>query len=385
MSHVMHPAAPGWSRRRLLGAAASALGSGLGMAVGAGFGLPLLGGCSEQAAPAHALPVAATEDTPAHRAVLAGLYDKARAAGESQVVVYTAFGGATALWELFSQRFPGIQAVPAQAAAASLFTRLAAERRSGNHAGDLVLSGFSDMAELVRQDFLIAETPDTAAALPARFREPGGRYQLPWQNVFTIAYNSTLTAPAALPGSLADLQDPAWRGRIVLPRLAGTSVPDVVLATLVNSGKLDDKALHALRAQSRQLDMGELVNSVGQGRIPFAVWAPAQSIVNLANSGAPVKLTFPPDVAVLFGPGVGLLDQAPHPHAARLFKAWLFSAHGQGAIARQLNSYGTMPGAPAPAGFPALDSYRQKDLPLADANRLLSEFRQRTLAIWGER
>lgn len=369
MSRIVPPSAPGWNRRGFLGAAAAALVA------------PWLGGCSDEAAPARAAPT--TADTPEHEAVLARLYDKARAAGEREVVVYTAFAGATPLWDVFNRRFPAVKVVPAQAAAAALFTRLAAEQRSGNHAGDVALSGFSDMAELVRQNRLVAETPETAGALAARFREPGERYQLPWQNVFTVAYNTTLTQPGKLPGSLADLLDPAWRGRIVIPRLAGTSVTDVVLATLVHNGKLDDRALRVLRENSRQLDMGELVSSVGQGRIPFSVWTPAQSIAMLGNSGAPVQSVFPPDVAVLFGPGVGLLERAPHPNAARLFKAWLFGAHGQAAIARQLYSYGTMPGAPVPDGFPALDTYRQQDLPLADANRLLAEFRQRTLAIWG--
>lgn len=373
MSTIILPPGFAANRRRLLGAAAAAFVPGLG----------LLSGCARQAEPVADTSGAA--DTPAHQEVLARLYERARAAGERQVVLYTAFAGATPLWDVFNRRFPEVQVVPAQAAAASLFTRLSAEQRSGNHAGDVVLSGFSDMAELVRQGRLVAESPETAADLPARFREPDEKYQLPWQNVFTVAYHTGLTEPSALPRSLDDLLDPAWRGRIVFPRLAGTSVSDVVLATLVNSGKFDDKSLHLLREHSRQLEMSELVSGVAQGRIPFSVWTPAQSIALLADSGAPVKSAFPPGVAVLFGPGVGLVERAPHPHAARLFKAWLFSAHGQDAIARQLYSYGTIPGAPIPAGFPALASYDQKDLPLADANRILTEFRQRTLAIWGQR
>lgn len=372
MNTIILPPRLSARRRTLLGAAAAAV-----LAPG------LLSACAKQAAPPAAAPGVA--DSPAHREALARLYGQARAAGERQVVVYTAFAGATPLWDVFNRRFPEVQVVPAQAAAASLFTRLSAEQRSGKHAGDVVLSGFSDMAELVRQGRLVAESPETASELPKRFREPGEKYQLPWQNVFTVAYHTGLTEPSALPRSLDDLLDSAWRGRIVFPRLAGTSVSDVVLATLVNSGKFDDKALHLLREHSRQLEMSELVSGVAQGRIPFSVWTPAQSIALLAESGAPVASAFPPGVAVLFGPGVGLVERAPHPHAARLFKAWLFSAHGQDAIARQLYSYGTMPGAPIPAGFPALASYDQKDLPLADANRILTEFRQRTLAIWGQR
>lgn len=347
------------------------------------LGAPFLSACSERTTATSAAPTAARVGD-AHDATLDALHEEARAARETEVVIYTAFAGATALWDAFNQRFPGIKAVPAQAAAASLFTRLDAERRSGNRAGDLALTGFSDMAELVRQGLLVPEAPVTAQALPARFRAPGDTYQLPWLNVFTIAYNTTRTDEAQVPKSLADVLDPARRGQIVFPRLAGTSVSDVVLATLVNSGRLDDAQLRVLRDQSRQLDMGDLVSSVAQGRIPYSLWTPAQSIAILAAGGAPVKQVFPRDVAVLFGPGVGLLEQAPHPRAARLFKAWLFTAHGQQVIAKAQHSYGTMPGAPVPDHFPGLEHYAQADLPLADANRLLTEFRQRTRGIWGD-
>ncbi|MBF3213783.1 hypothetical protein HKT45_21220, partial [Pseudomonas aeruginosa] len=71
-----------------------------------------------------------------------------------------------------------------------------------------------------------------------------------------------------------------------------------------------------------------------------------------------------------------------HPHAARLFKNWLFTPRAQAIIAAKEYAYGTAPNAPAPKGFPAIDSFAQKSIPFDQVNAYFDRYREKTQAIW---
>ncbi|MDR2689591.1 MAG: extracellular solute-binding protein [Azoarcus sp.] len=320
----------------------------------------------------------------AHDQAIRDLYAAALAAGESELVLYTAFPDTAALWQAFNQDFPGIRLIPSLSQ--QVYTRLEGEARSGNAMGDLVLAGWGTLAELVRQGRIERHVPETARHLPERYADPEGYYQLPWVNAFTLAYNTSQIAPEEVPSTWADILDERWKGKFSHPRFGGISPHDASLIVLQEGGKLSDDDLFRLREHARPSDGSGnqiVMTQLAQGRFAFILFVPAQSVTRLADSGAPIKAAFPQDATVLYGPGVGLVKGAPHPHAAKLLKNWLFTPRAQALIAAQEYAYGTMPGTPPPPGFPPVDTFEQVHIPYAEANAYFDRYRQKVATIWG--
>lgn len=340
-------------------------------------GLLLLGGCGPDAPP----ETAARAPAAAPPAELQALYDQARKAGEKELVLYTAFPETVELWQAFQQDFPEIRFKPT--ATTQLYTRLASEAASGNHIGDLVLTGYSELAELIRQGRLERDVPATSDTIPAAYRDPAGYFQQPWVNAFTLAYNTRLLRPEEVPQTWPQILDPRFKGRFAHVRFVGASPFDAAVVLLQEEGKLSDAQLQAIHDNGGVSDNpGTLTANLAQGRTDFVLWAPAQVVARLRDNGAPVALSFPADVAILYGPGVASLRDAPHPHAARLFKNWLFTPRAQAIIAEKEYAYGTAPGSPAPKGFPAIDSFAQKSIPFDQVNAYFDRYREKTRAIW---
>ncbi|MFF7710294.1 extracellular solute-binding protein [Pseudomonas sp. NPDC007930] len=334
-----------------------------------------LAACGPQAGSSASTPAAAAP------AEIADLYQAAQAAGEHELVVYTSFPETVALWQAFQADYPAITLKPSQAT--QIYTRLASEAASGQPVGDIVLTGYSELSELTRQNRLAAEVPATSAGLPDQYKEPRGFFQIPWVNVFTLAYNTQRMAPEQVPQEWAQILAPEHKGRFAHVRFVGASPFDAAVVLLQEEGVLSDQQLHTLHDAAQVADgPGTLIANLAQGRTDFVLWAPAQSVARQRDQGAPLALSFPEQVAILYGPGVALIDHAPHPNAARLFKAWLFTARAQAIIAGKEYAYSTMPGSAAPAGFPPITHFKQTAIPFDQVNAYFERYRAKTQAIW---
>ncbi|MBK4999734.1 extracellular solute-binding protein [Pseudomonas sp. S31] len=337
--------------------------------------LSLLAGCG----PAPSSDAQAV--APAPPAALNPLYQAAQQAGEKELVVYTAFPETVALWQAFEADYPAIKIKPTQAT--QLYTRLAGEQAAGRPIGDVVLTGYSELSELVRQDRLQADIPASSATVPARYKQSQGYFQIPWVNAFTLAYNTTQFTAQNVPQTWPQILEPRFSGRFAHVRFVGASPFDAAIVLLQEEGKLSDEQLQLLHDNAQVADNpGTLTANLAQGRTDFVLWAPAQVVARLRDQGAPVALAFPENVAILYGPGVALLKQAPHPQAARLFKEWLFTPRAQAIIASREYAYGTLPGSAPPPGFPSIDQFQQKDIPFELVNAYFDRYREKTRKLW---
>jgi len=317
---------------------------------------------------------------------LKALYDQARAARQTQVVVYTPYGNLQPVWNKFAGTYPGITVQPAviSGGGAPLLARTRAEAASGNYIGDIVLSGLGDINTLIAEDRLERDEPPQAATLDAQFKDPAGRYQIPFHTLFTIVYNPNLIKESELPASFDEAIGSKWAGRYGHARFTGAAAPDLVGTILSYNNALTDDQLRQLKANAQVSPTAiALLTNVAQGRVAFGLWGPTQNVRRLQQDGAPLKIHFLPDSAVVMGPGLALLKNAPNQHAARLLKAWLLSEAGQAALGQEASSYGTQPTAPTPEGLPDIGGYRFKGVPLAEYDAALKAFRERTVAIWG--
>jgi iron(III) transport system substrate-binding protein len=276
------------------------------------------------------LPGGARADAPAPSPVTPDLV--AAAAKEGRVVFYTAMDlqVAEALGKGFEAKYPGIVAQVERSGAERIFQRIGQENSSNIHVADVVDS--SDVAHLLawkRDGLLAAYVPADVARYPTDERDPDGFYATNRATLSCIGYNTKLVKPGDAPKSYADLLDPKWKGKMVKahPGYSG----NIVTATFELSRALGWDFFEKLGKQ-RVLQVQsstEPPKKLALGERPVMVDGNEYNAILLKETGAPIEIVYPTEGTPLVIGSAGVLKEAPHPNAARLFISYLFSQEGQ--------------------------------------------------------
>ena len=96
------------------------------------------------------------------------------------------------------------------------------------------------------------------------------------------------------------------------------------------------------------------LQAVLTGTEPVAGMMGSYYVANQKETGAPITALFPVDGVPVADSSMGILVDAPHPNAARLFVHWILSPEGQEAIVPILKDYPALPTAKGPVipGYP---------------------------------
>jgi iron(III) transport system substrate-binding protein len=278
------------------------------------------------------------------------LYDTAVAAGESELVIYGAYTSIfRPIWELFTKRFAKIAIVGNPVNGAQLAAKLDAEYASGQHQADIVTSGLTELMAAVDQKRAALYTPPNIASLPARYRDPQGRFVINYAELFGVVYNTEKMKAADVPHTPADLLAPRYKG-LLIDEPGSSRVSDLVWIELLNSGKIDAAWIKAMKAQATVVpSLTPFFNQLTTGTIAMIPWGGHARYLGLKQAGAPVAFSATPGLAVPVLAGTVVLNKAPHPNAARLFQAWFLTTEAQNAIVTLGNSYGLTPTVQLPA------------------------------------
>lgn len=320
--------------------------------------LALLGCGQADEAPASQTLKATLSGNPQQRQEQEQLYRQALVSGEREVVVY---GAATdrevdGLWQAFAEHFPGLRVVYLHVSPHQLMPRVDAERVAGVHFGDLCLQPLTMAPAIARAGYLEAFEPSTAEGLDKQYRSADGQLHYPFNKVFGLAFNTQLVQPEQLPRNFADVLQPTWRDRInYMAPPSITGVTDVSIASLLLDQRTTYDELRELARNGINTSLDNGVTYVAQGRQSLSLWAYLPSVLRMRELGAPVDIRFVPDFSVELPFAVGLIRQAPHPHAARLLKSWLFTPAGQAVLAKRAYMLGNMPDAPVPPRYPTAE------------------------------
>ncbi len=147
-----------------------------------------------------------------------------------------------------------------------------------------------------------------------------------------------------------DLLRPEFKGRMAMRAMNNPGGKSVIARLWLAPGLGPD----FLDAMHRETDMDlvgaeddkELAEGVAQGKWDFGIFGGGRDFRALQNLQLPVReLTLTKTIGALsteISGGVGVLDQAPHPNAAKLFANWWYSKEGQTADVESTSSFGPL-------------------------------------------
>jgi iron(III) transport system substrate-binding protein len=181
-----------------------------------------------------------------------------------------------------------------------------------------------------REGWLAPFVPvDVAEKWPVDQRDPDGCFATERLTLSPIAYNTKLVKAEDAPESFADLLDKKWTGKIVKahPGYSGT-IMTVTFELSRNLGWDYLKNLgqqHVMQVQSA----AEPPKKVAQGERPIAADGGEYFMLQIRDQGGPIEPVYPSEGTPSIPGGTGVMVDAPHPKAARLFVSYLLSREGQ--------------------------------------------------------
>jgi iron(III) transport system substrate-binding protein len=256
----------------------------------------------------------------------------AKAKDEKNIVWYTSIELQTAekIAKAFETAHPGIDVQVERNGCERIVQRIAQERSSNIHAADVVeCSDMTSLLDWKKQGWLAAYVPEDVAKYPADYRDPDGFYATDRLTLSPIEYNTRLVKPEEAPKSFADLLDPKWKGKIVKahPGYSGT----IMTVTYEISRDLGWDYLKKLGQQQvmQVQSAADPPKKVAQGERPVAADGGEYLPLQMIEKGAPLALVYPTEGTPSIPGGAGVVVDAPHPNAARVFANYLFSKDGQ--------------------------------------------------------
>jgi iron(III) transport system substrate-binding protein len=251
---------------------------------------------------------------------------------EGKVAFYTSIDLEVAqkIGKAFETKYPGIAVDVERSGAERIYQRIFQESGSNIHTVDVVES--SDASHLVdykRKGLLAPYVAADAAKWPANQRDPDGTFAAERVMLTVVAYNTKLVAPADAPKSYAGLLDPKWKGKMVKshPGYSGNTMTATYELSVALGWPYFQKLgqQQVLQVQSST----EPPKKLGLGERAVMVDGNEYNVLIDQKRGAPLKIVYPTEGTPLVAGTAGLMKEAPHPNAARLFINWVFSREGQ--------------------------------------------------------
>ena len=202
------------------------------------------------------------------------------------------------------------------------------EQSAGRHVADVMITTVSQTTVISAQDKTIAPLPETPNASRIRTELQTVQPILPFATMLSgFMINTNLIKPADAPRGWRDLIDPKWKGKILMddPRSIGGGY----LMFYALYEKLGREFTEKLAAQQPALtnEPREAIRRVARGE--KAILMPVVLADTLELKGLPIKAVVPEEGCLYNQQGVTVLNNAPHPNAAKLFLNYTLSDEAQ--------------------------------------------------------
>jgi iron(III) transport system substrate-binding protein len=272
----------------------------------------------------------------------------AAARKEGQVTVY--IYRYEALLQDFKREFPGIDVVSVTGRGSELTSRIMAERRAGRFIADVYSGGTNSLyntlykgkaLDPLKPALVLPEVTDMSKwyGNEHRYADPEGKYIFAFigsPSNAQLAYN-TKQVNAKEFKSYQDVINPKWKGKIVSldPRDTGLGATMQFYYYSPDLGPEFMKKFFGGMDITYTKNFRQMTDWLAQGK--FAICMGCKDSMRAKNQGLPVEdfdtNRWKEGSSFSAGGGsVSLMNQAPHPNAAKVFLNWFLSRKGQIAL-----------------------------------------------------
>jgi iron(III) transport system substrate-binding protein len=234
---------------------------------------------------------------------------------------------AESMGRAFTARYPGIEVTVIRTTGQVAYQRLLLELKSNSpHCDVLSSTDISHYAALKARGALAHYVPENAAGLAPAFDGLGeaGLYYPTTSTLHVLTYNTQTVKPEDAPRTWLDLLDPRWKNQVATghPAFSGyTGIWVLAMRKLYGWEYFDRLAKNQPRIGRSGLDPLTMLNA----RECQVACGPLSGVLLSADKGNPITIRYPDDGSVLCIGPAGVLADAPHPNAGRLFLEWLLS------------------------------------------------------------
>lgn len=288
------------------------------------------------------------------------LYEAAKQEGEfTWYIAQYGTKEAEELGQAFTAKYPGVKANVIRTTGQVAFARLTQDIRAGVAQCDVFsATDIGHLVDLKAQGKLMKLDIENAAKLRAPYLnlDPDGYYVSTSANPTVMVYNTKLVSADQAPSDWPDLLDPKWKRQVAIshPAFSGSTGSWAVLMKKLYGSEFFEK----LEAQDpligRSLIDPPTVVTAGERSIGISSLATA---TRLKLSGNPIEIVYPATGAKLTISGTGVLANAPHPNAAKLFVNYLLSVDGDSLLVK-LGQQPLRPEVSAPEGIKTIDEIK---------------------------
>ena len=292
----------------------------------------------------------AAESKPAWRVE----WEKTVAAAEKEGLVSAYIFEAGPLTEetvqAFERAYPKIKVSQLRGRGNDLGPRLIAERRAGKHIADLFAGGkgtalttlyVGKILDPIKPMLLLPEVLDESKWWRGahKYVDPENKHIFAYignAGAVEINFNTNLVNPREF-SSYWDLTQPKWKGKIVAadPRMRGMDNPVLFFYYHAKLGPEFIKKLYGEMEVSIARDYRQPVDWLAAGKFSLCIPCVSDEMDKAMEQGLPVRQIIGlKEGGTLSSSGgtLSLLQNPPHPNAAKVFVNWLLSREGQAQV-----------------------------------------------------
>jgi iron(III) transport system substrate-binding protein len=266
-------------------------------------------------------------------------------------------GELSALAQVFQKKYPDINVVTTTGRGNTLGPRIMAERRAGKYLVDAYISGATTAYEVlyrakildsVRESLILPEVIDQSKWWLGQhhYLDPENRYIFVYLGNLGeyVSYHTKSVEPGEI-RSYWDFLQPKWKGKILSrdPKISGSQ--RIGLRMFYYTSELGGEFIRRLYAEmdvTLTQEIRQATDWLANGK--FAICFFCSEILRAKAQGLNVDqfrtAQWKESRAISSGNmgSIALLNQSPHPNAARVFVNWLLSPEGQTALQRSANT-----------------------------------------------
>jgi iron(III) transport system substrate-binding protein len=267
------------------------------------------------------------------------LYQAAKKEGEV-VVNNQDPGREQAAVDAFSKRYPGIKVTWQVGRGSDVSKKLITQAQGNVYTHDVFASGPHDAAAMRDAGRIVPYQSPELANMRPEFIDPDKVMMPLYLLIYGITVNTKLVPPDQEPKSYQDLLDPKWKGqKIAMQDPRGSGGTMTLLIGVDKDKNLGEDYIRKLAAQDifTGRETQQILTDLIRGEYSIMIAASAGNLLTEKekNPSVPIKEIKPTDGMTFTLNWQGIVKNAPHPNAAKLWADWRLTQEGQELLANE--------------------------------------------------